>query len=75
MLEAYKPKGVDILDKKFVDKGATPSWVGMDAWVAAVCYNTVEAKKHGLKPPKSWKDLADPMYKNHLIMPHPNSWM
>ena len=73
MLEAYKPKGVGALDKKFVDKGATPSWVGMDAWVAAVCYNTVEAKKHGLKPPKSWKDLTDPMYKNHLIMPNPNS--
>lgn len=73
MLEPYKPTGVDALDKKFVDKGATPSWVGMDAWVAAVCYNTVEAAKHNLKPPKSWKDLTDPMYKGHLIMPNPNS--
>ncbi len=73
MLEPYKPKGVGALDKKFVDKGATPSWVGMDAWVASVCYNTVEAAKNNLKPPKSWKDLADPMYKGHLIMPNPNS--
>ena len=73
MLEPYKPKGVEKLDKKFVDKGATPSWVGMDAWVASVCYNTVEAGKHGLKPPTSWKDLTDPMYRNHLIMPNPNS--
>ena len=31
MLEAYKPVGVEKLDKKFVDKGAIPSWVGMDA--------------------------------------------
>ncbi len=73
MLEAYSPKGVDKLDKKFVDKGATPTWVGMDAWVAAVCYNTVEAAKHNLTPPKTWKDLTKPMYKGHLIMPNPNS--
>ncbi len=73
MLEPYKPKGVGALDKKFVDKGATPSWVGMDAWVASVCYNTVEAAKHNLKPPKSWKDLTNSMYEGHLIMPNPNS--
>jgi len=73
MLEAYKPKGVGKLDKKFVDKGAVPSWVGMDAWVAAVCYNTVEAAKYNLSPPKTWTDLLKPMYKGHLIMPNPNS--
>jgi len=73
MLEPYKPKGVEKLDKKFVDKGDVPTWVGMDAWVAAVCYNTVEAKKAGLTPPTSWKDLLKPMYKGHLIMPNPNS--
>ncbi|MCG6891726.1 MAG: putative 2-aminoethylphosphonate ABC transporter substrate-binding protein [Gammaproteobacteria bacterium] len=73
MLEPYKPKGVEKLDKKFVDKGAVPTWVGMDAWVASVCYNTVEAAKHGLEPPKTWRDLLKPMYKGHLIMPNPNS--
>ena len=52
MLEAYEPKGVEKLDKKFVDKSALPTWVGMDAWVAAVCFNTVEGGKHGLEPPK-----------------------
>jgi iron(III) transport system substrate-binding protein len=73
MLEPYKPKGVEKLDKKFVDKGAVPTWVGMDAWVASVCYNTVEAAKYGLEPPKTWRDLLKPMYKGHLIMPNPNS--
>ncbi len=73
MLEAYAPKGVEKLDKKFVDNSTPPAWVGMDAWVAAVCYNTVEAKKHNLTPPKSWKDLLDAQYKGHLIMPNPNS--
>lgn len=73
MLEPYAPKGVEMLDKKFVDKSTPPAWVGMDAWVAAVCYNTVEAKKHNLTPPKTWKDLLDPKYKGHVIMPNPNS--
>lgn len=73
MLEAYAPKGVEMLDKKFVDKSTPPAWVGMDAWVAAVCYNTVEAGKNNLTPPKTWKDLTKPMYKGHVIMPNPNS--
>jgi len=73
MLEPYSPKGVEKLDKKFVDKSKPPAWVGMDAWVAAVCYNTVEAAKNNLVPPKTWKDLTKPMYKNMVIMPNPNS--
>lgn len=73
MLEAYAPKGVEKLDAKFVDKSDPPAWVGMDAWVAAVCYNTVEAEKAGLTPPKSWKDLTKPEYAGHVIMPNPNS--
>ena len=73
MLEPYKPKGVEMLDPKFVDKGGVPTWVGMDAWVASICYNTVEAAKHNLEPPKTWTDLLKPMYKGHLIMPNPNS--
>ena len=73
MLEAYAPKGVEQLDPKFVDKSSPPAWTGMDAWVASVCYNTVEAGKAGLTPPTSWKDLTKPEYKGHVIMPNPNS--
>ncbi|MDA9982591.1 putative 2-aminoethylphosphonate ABC transporter substrate-binding protein [Gammaproteobacteria bacterium] len=73
MFEPYKPKGIENLDPKFYDSDATPSWVGMDAWVAAVCFNTVEGAKHNLTAPTSWKDLTNPMYKGHVIMPNPNS--
>jgi len=73
MLEPYAPAGVEALDAKFVDKSSPPAWVGMDAWVAAVCYNTVEAGKLGLPVPTSWKDLTNPVYAGHLIMPNPNS--
>ncbi|MHA1566225.1 MAG: putative 2-aminoethylphosphonate ABC transporter substrate-binding protein, partial [Alphaproteobacteria bacterium] len=73
MLEPYAPAGLDQLDPKFADADSPPSWVGMDAWVAAVCYNTIEAEKAGLTPPTSWQDLTKPEYAGHLIMPNPNS--
>ncbi|WP_272011324.1 putative 2-aminoethylphosphonate ABC transporter substrate-binding protein [Roseovarius sp. ZX-A-9] len=73
MLEPYAPAGVENLDKKFVDRDNPPAWVGMDAWVAAVCYNTVEGEKLGLKAPTSWQDLTDPQYEGHVIMPNPAS--
>ncbi len=73
MLEAYAPKGVEKLDPKFVDKSTPPTWTGMDAWVASVCFNTVEGGKLGLTAPKTWKDLTKAEYKGHVIMPNPNS--
>ena len=73
MLEAYEPKGLGMLDSKFSDKSSPPSWVGMDAWVAAICVNTVESEKNNLPMPTSWKDLTNPVYKGHIAMPNPNS--
>merc|ERR1711991_295036 len=63
MLQPYSPKGVDKLDPKFRDAANPPSWTGMDAWIAAVCVNTVEAQRHNLPTPTSWMDLTDPVYK------------
>jgi len=73
MLEPYAPKGLERLDPKFRDKANPPSWTGMDAWVASICFNTVEAEKNNLPMPASWKDLTKPVYKGHVIMPNPNS--
>ena len=73
MLEPYTPAGLDKLDSKFRDKDTPPAWTGMDAWVAAICVNTVEAKKNKLPTPTSWKDLTKPVYKGHVAMPNPNS--
>ena len=73
MLLPYAPKGLDKLDAKFRDPRNPPHWVGIDAYAAVVCYNTVEAKKFNLPKPTSWKDLLDPVYKDHLVMPNPNS--
>jgi iron(III) transport system substrate-binding protein len=73
MLEPYAPKGVEALDPKFVDKSTPPTWTGMDAWVAALCFNTIEAEKHGIPAPTSWADLTDPVYQGHVVMPNPAS--
>ncbi|MDN2568099.1 putative 2-aminoethylphosphonate ABC transporter substrate-binding protein [Aquibium sp. A9E412] len=73
MLHPYAPEGVENLDPRFVDSDNPPSWVAMDAYVAALCYNTVEGEKLGLTPPTSWKDLTKPEYQGHIIMPNPSS--
>ena len=73
MLEPYAPKGLDKLDPRFRDTAEPPAWVGMDAWAAVICFNTVEAERLGLPRPSSWQDLLDPAYKGHIVMPNPNS--
>jgi iron(III) transport system substrate-binding protein len=73
MLEPYGPKGYEALDPRFVDSDSPPSWIGLDAYVAAVCFNTIEAEKLGLPAPTSWKDLTKPVYKGYINMPNPAS--
>ena len=73
MLLPYAPKGLDRLDARFRDSRNPPHWVGVDAYAAVICYNTIEAKKLNLPKPSSWQDLLDPVYKNYLVMPNPNS--
>jgi iron(III) transport system substrate-binding protein len=73
LLEPYKPKGADALKQVFRDSKDPYAWTGMDAYLGVVCFNTVEAGKAGVAPPKSWKDLLDPKYKGKLVMPHPAS--
>lgn len=73
MLEAYAPKGVEKLNPLYRDTQNPPQWIGMDAWMAAICFNTVEAEKHKLPLPKTWQDLTNPIYKGHVVMPHPAS--
>ena len=73
MLEAYKPKGYADVKDDFKDKRDNPTWVGMDAWASAICFNTAEAEKLGLPKPETWKDLLKPVYAGKIVMPNPNS--
>ena len=73
LLTPYAPKGLDKLDPRFRDPRNPPHWVGVDAYAAVICYNTIEATKFNLPEPASWKDLTKPVYKGYLVMPNPNS--
>lgn len=73
LLEPYAPKNVAALRPAFRDPADPPSYTGMEGWVAAVCFNTIEAPKLGLPRPSSWFDLLDPRFKGKITMPHPAS--
>lgn len=73
LLDAYAPKSLDRIKANFRDPADPPTWVGMEAWAAAICFNTTEAAKKGLKRPSRWSDLADPAYKGQVLMPDPAS--
>ena len=74
LLLPYLPKGTDKLEPKFVDRNNDPPhWVGGSGYMAAICYNTIEAKKLNLPRPVSWKDLLKPIYKGHLAAPNPSA--
>jgi iron(III) transport system substrate-binding protein len=71
LLHAYAPAGIERLDPRFSDHDDPPGWVGMDAWVTALCVNTVELEFRKLVPPTTWKELLDPAYQGLLAMPDP----
>ena len=73
MLESYAPAGMDALKPLFFDQRDEPTWVGMDAYVGVICYNTIEGDAAGLSQPTSWADLLDPAFEGKIVMPHPAS--
>lgn len=58
MLESYAPKNLNNIEAKYRSAANPPSWVGMDVWGSAICFNTVEAQKLNLPKPTSWADTA-----------------
>jgi iron(III) transport system substrate-binding protein len=73
LLEPYAPKGLERVQPLFRDKANPPSWVGIDIFMSALCYNTDVGKKSNLPKPESWADLTKPVYKGHVVMPNPAS--
>lgn len=73
MLLPYAPKGLDQIAANMRDGKDVPAWVGMDAYAAAVCVNTIEARKQNLPMPASWQDLTKPEYAGKIVMPNPAS--
>ena len=73
MLMPYAPDGLDEIKPTMRDPADPPTWVGMDVWASALCFNTVEAEARSLPKPASWADLTKPEYKGQIAMPNPAS--
>ena len=73
MLQPYTPKGVDQLKPAFKSDKSPTTWTGMDAWLAVMCFNTIEGGKKNMPKPASWADLTNPAYKDSIVMPNPAS--
>lgn len=73
MLLSYAPKGLAVVKPNMRDARNPPTWVGMNVWSSAICFNTTEATKKSLPKPTSWADLTQPAYKGQITMPHPAS--
>src|ERR1051326_5069389 len=73
LLEGYAPKGLERIQPLFRDKANPPSWVAIDIYMSAFCFNTEVAKKKNLPMPASWADLTKPVYKGKVVMPNPAS--
>jgi iron(III) transport system substrate-binding protein len=73
MLEPYTPRGAEALRANMRSDRSPLTWTGMDAFVSAVCFNTVVAQQRGLPRPTSWADLLDPRFRGQVAMPNPNS--
>ncbi|PTM52910.1 putative 2-aminoethylphosphonate ABC transporter substrate-binding protein [Phreatobacter oligotrophus] len=73
LLEPYRPAGVDQLKPAFQDRSAAYRWTGMDAYVAAICFNRDEARKVGAPAINRWSDLLHPSLRQRIVMPHPAS--
>jgi iron(III) transport system substrate-binding protein len=69
MLEPYKAKGVEKLDKRFVHP--KDFYAGIDMYIAAFCVNKKVLEEKGLPMPKGWNDLLNPKFKGLIAMPNP----
>lgn len=79
VLEPFVTSQGDTLDRinkistTMRDRSTTPSWIGFDIYVSAICVNTDKMTDLGLPIPRSWKALTDSRYKGLISMPNPNS--
>jgi iron(III) transport system substrate-binding protein len=73
LLEPYAPRGLERVQALFRDTATPPSWVGIDIYMSAFCFNTEVARRKNLPRPESWADLTKPVYKGEVVMPNPAS--
>ncbi|SCG82549.1 putative protein HI0131 [Proteiniborus sp. DW1] len=69
LLEQYVPKEVDKIDSRFVD--SENYWISKGLTVVGFLVNEEYLQEKNLEVPTTWTDLADPKYKDEIIMSNP----
>ena len=69
ILEMYKPKGFDKIKEGFKDNEGY--WISKGITVVGFLVNNGLLKEKNLKVPTTWEELADPKYKDEIIMANP----
>lgn len=68
-LEQYLSAETEAINPAYRDKDGY--WTGLALVPAGFLVNNEVLKEKGLEAPKTWEDLADPKYKNEIIMASP----
>lgn len=69
LLESYIPKEADKVASEFRDSEGY--WISKGLTVVGFLVNEELLKEKGLEVPTTWKELADPKYKDEIIMANP----
>ncbi|MBP7961879.1 MAG: extracellular solute-binding protein [Caldilineaceae bacterium] len=71
VLKPYAPAGLSRVSPSFRDTSYPPYWVGIGAFMSALCVNTELLTSLNLPVPDSWASLVDPIYMDQVAMPSP----
>lgn len=71
LLVPYSPANIENVRPEFRDSNKPPYWVGFDAWMIGICVNPERLQKQNLPFPIAWSDLANPIYKDQIILYNP----
>lgn len=69
ILEQYEPEGADKIKEGFKDDDNY--WISKGITVVGFLVNDEILEEKGLEIPKTWEELADPKYKDEVIMSSP----
>ena len=68
-LDSYIPGEADKVGAEFKD--AEGYWIAKGLTVVGFLVDEEQLKEKGLETPRTWEELADPKYKNEIIMANP----
>jgi len=69
LLASYIPDGADKIGESYKDKDGY--WISKGLTVVGFLVNEELLKEKGLETPTTWAELADPKYKDEIIMSNP----